>query len=157
MISLLLLLFLLICAAIRNISSSFMQDLFIRRLKINSERTWHVKKTIEFIGKISQRWFATFPVYRWLPKRSFLFDCLSFLFAPCLQKQMWLVFWYFLREEWFQKFHPSATLNRGIYGTHRKGGLIFEGAHNRNNLASKLQHKSNSFQQIWNIINCLVM
>ena len=146
MISLLLLLFLLICAAIRNIPSSFMQDLFIKRLKINSERTWHVKKTIEFIGKISQRWFATFPVYRWLPKRSFLFDCLSFLFAPCLQKQMWLVFWYFLGEEWFQKFHPSARLNRGIYGTHRKGGLISEGAHHRNNLASKQQHKSNSFQ-----------
>ena len=66
-------LFLLICAAIRNIPSSFMNDLFLRRLRIDSERTWHLKKTIELIGKISERWFTTFLVYRWLSKRSFLF------------------------------------------------------------------------------------
>ena len=76
------LLFLLICAAIRNILSSFMKDLFIRRLRIDSERTWHLKKTIELIGKISERWFTTFLVYRWLSKRSFLFVCL-FVFPFC--------------------------------------------------------------------------
>ena len=78
-------LFLLICAAIRNIPSSFMKDLFIRRLK--TERTWHLKKIIELIGKISERWFTTFLVYRWLSKRSFLFVCLfvclSFLHYAC--------------------------------------------------------------------------
>ena len=78
-------LFLLICAAIRNIPSSFMKDLFIRRLK--TERTWHLKKIIELIGKISERWFTTFLVYRWPSKRSFLFVCLfvclSFLHYAC--------------------------------------------------------------------------
>lgn len=113
-----------ICAAIRNIPSSFMKDLFIRRLRIDSERTWHLKKTIELIGKISERWFTTFLVYRWLSKRSFLFFCLSFLFTLCLQKLIRLVFWYFFGEEWLKIFHPSGTLNRGICETHRKLPLI---------------------------------
>lgn len=117
-------LFLLICAAIRNIPSSFMKDLFLRRLRIDSERTWHLKKTIELIGKISERWFTTFLVYRWLSKRSFLFFCLSFLFTLCLQKLIRLVFWYFFGEEWLKIFHPSGTLNRGICETHRKLPLI---------------------------------
>ena len=117
-------LFLLICAAIRNIPSSFMKDLFIRRLKIDSGRTWHLKKIIELIGKISERWFTTFLVYRWLSKRSFLFVCLSFLFALCLQKLIRLVFWYFFGEELLQIFHPSETLNRGNYETHHKLPLI---------------------------------
>lgn len=117
-------LFLLICAAIRNIPSSFMKDLFIRRLRIDSECTWHLKKTIELIGKISERWFTTFLVYRWLSKRFFLFFCLSFLFTLCLQKLIRLVFWYFFGEEWLKIFHPSGTLNRGICETHRKLPLI---------------------------------